>query len=85
VHIDNGFMRKNESQQVEQSLKKLGLQLKGKRCAGVVLRITRAEALVEIDTWQGTRKGIISWLCNSPCFIPMPRPMRRTELFSLER
>ncbi|XP_069684502.1 GMP synthase [glutamine-hydrolyzing] isoform X2 [Periplaneta americana] len=28
VHIDNGFMRKNESQRVEQSLEKLGLRLK---------------------------------------------------------
>jgi len=28
VHIDNGFMRKNESQQVETSLKKLGLKLR---------------------------------------------------------
>jgi len=29
VHIDNGFMRKNESQRVEQSLEKLGLRVKG--------------------------------------------------------
>lgn len=29
VHIDNGFMRKNESQCVEQSLKKIGINLKG--------------------------------------------------------
>ena len=29
VHIDNGFMRKNESQEVEESLKQLGLRLKG--------------------------------------------------------
>lgn len=29
VHIDNGFMRKNESQRVEQSLEKLGLRLRG--------------------------------------------------------
>lgn len=28
IHIDNGFMRKNESLQVEQSLKKLGLKLR---------------------------------------------------------
>lgn len=28
VHIDNGFMRKNESQCVEQSLKKIGINLK---------------------------------------------------------
>ena len=31
VHIDNGFMRKNESQTVVQSLNKLGLNVKGKR------------------------------------------------------
>ena len=30
VHIDNGFMRKNESQDVEQSLSKIGLSVKGK-------------------------------------------------------
>lgn len=29
IHIDNGFMRKNESSQVELSLKKLGLKLRG--------------------------------------------------------
>ena len=29
VHVDNGFMRKNESQEVEESLKRLGLRLKG--------------------------------------------------------
>ena len=29
VHIDNGFMRKKESLQVEESLEKLGLKLKG--------------------------------------------------------
>ena len=28
-HIDNGFMRKNESEQVEKSLNTLGLKLKG--------------------------------------------------------
>ena len=29
IHIDNGFMRKNESQQVEQMLSRLGLKLRG--------------------------------------------------------
>ena len=29
VHIDNGFLRKNESDAVEQSLKRLGLKIKG--------------------------------------------------------
>lgn len=31
VHIDNGFLRKKEVQQVEESLQKLGLKLKGIR------------------------------------------------------
>ena len=31
-HIDNGFMRKNESEAVEESLRHLGLDLKGKTC-----------------------------------------------------
>ncbi len=30
VHIDNGFMRKNESQQVADSLEAQGLKLTGK-------------------------------------------------------
>lgn len=29
VHIDNGFMRKRESQSVEEALTKLGIKLKG--------------------------------------------------------
>jgi len=29
VHIDNGFLRKNESDSVEQSLVRLGLKIKG--------------------------------------------------------
>jgi len=29
VHIDNGSMRKRESQSVEDALKKLGIQVKG--------------------------------------------------------
>lgn len=31
IHIDNGFMRKNESENVEESLKQLGLGLKGEK------------------------------------------------------
>lgn len=29
VHVDNGFMRKNESKKVEESLRALGLKVKG--------------------------------------------------------
>ena len=41
VHIDNGFMRKHESLQVEQSLRKIGLKLRGEwglRKIGLKLR-----------------------------------------------
>lgn len=36
VHVDNGFMRKNESQNVEQLLKKQGINVQGKslQCYG---------------------------------------------------
>lgn len=43
VHIDNGFMRKKESAQVEESLRKVGLKLKGKlksHCKPLVAIIT---------------------------------------------
>jgi GMP synthase (glutamine-hydrolysing) len=30
VHIDNGFMRKGETAKVEQALRKLGIDLRGK-------------------------------------------------------
>ncbi len=32
LHIDNGFMRKDESKHVEESLKSLGLKLNGRSC-----------------------------------------------------
>ena len=38
VHIDNGFMRKRESQSVEEALTKLGIKLKGEFCVLVKLR-----------------------------------------------
>lgn len=37
VHIDNGFMRKRESQSVEEALTKLGIKLKG----AVTFKLTR--------------------------------------------
>ena len=36
VHIDNGFLRKEESLKVEESLAKIGLKPKGKRCLCVL-------------------------------------------------
>jgi len=32
LHIDNGFMRKHESKQVEQSLNNIGLHVRGETC-----------------------------------------------------
>ena len=40
IHIDNGFMRKNESEQVKASLEKLGLQLKGRTNLHLLLLVT---------------------------------------------
>lgn len=31
IHVDNGFMRKNESSNVEKSLDKIGVNVRGKR------------------------------------------------------
>lgn len=38
VHIDNGFMRKRESQSVEEALTKLGIKLKGRDPNSAVLK-----------------------------------------------
>lgn len=40
VHIDNGFMRKRESQSVEEALTKLGINLKGNRSMNVLVACT---------------------------------------------
>ena len=36
VHIDNGFMRKRESQSVEEALTKLAIKLQGKQPDGQI-------------------------------------------------
>ena len=40
VHVDNGFMRKSESQEVEESLKRLGLRLRG-NCGAIMKSSTQ--------------------------------------------
>lgn len=47
VHIDNGFMRKQESQQVEESLKCLGLSLKG------ILNACKSNAVIQLVNQKG--------------------------------
>lgn len=60
VHINNGFMRKNESLQVEQSLKKLGLKL----------RVVNAwhdfsDATTTVTPSTGERSHLTNLLCNT--------------------
>ena len=40
IHIDNGFMRKGESEYVRDSLAKIGLEVKGKGCVPVIIILT---------------------------------------------
>lgn len=56
VHIDNGFMRKRESQSVEEALKKLGIQVKGRQARGASRRRLRSGPATGQDiqvTWPG--------------------------------
>lgn len=61
VHIDNGFMRKNESQQVEESLKRLGLRLKVVNCA---LRFYNSSTVIAGRKDQPTVKKQITKTLN---------------------
>ncbi|KAA0193115.1 hypothetical protein HAZT_HAZT004605 [Hyalella azteca] len=58
VHINNGFMRKNESLQVEQSLKKLGLKLE-------VINAWNEfrDATTTINSINGERAHLTNYLC----------------------
>lgn len=51
VHIDNGFMRKRESQSVEEALTKLGIKLKGATAAATAAAASHAstQLVVELD------------------------------------
>ncbi|XP_049773942.1 GMP synthase [glutamine-hydrolyzing] isoform X1 [Schistocerca cancellata] len=61
VHIDNGFMRKNESQRVEQSLEKLGLRLKVINASHQFLHGTTTIPMDKKDPTSRTR--ITKMLC----------------------
>jgi tRNA(Ile)-lysidine synthase TilS/MesJ len=62
VHIDNGFMRKNESQQVEESLKKLGLKLRG----SLHFRHSKASDWLSWPTWLLRSLRFLSGFCFFP-------------------
>lgn len=54
VHIDNGFLRKNESEQVEESLKKIGINIFVKNCFYNFLKgsttVRKANSLYNCET-----------------------------------
>lgn len=51
VHIDNGFMRKNESQNVVQSLNKIGLNVKGNYIYQTSARYISVHMWVKFDMY----------------------------------
>ncbi|KAJ9587940.1 hypothetical protein L9F63_018615, partial [Diploptera punctata] len=61
VHIDNGFMRKNESQRVEQSLEKLGLRLRVINAAHQFLHGTTTIPMDKRE--QNSRTRVTKMLC----------------------
>ncbi|XP_074597987.1 GMP synthase burgundy [Brevipalpus obovatus] len=61
-HIDNGFMRKNESEQVEKSLNQLGLNLKVINASS---QFYNATTTVPIDKKDPTRKRTTELLCQT--------------------
>ena len=73
VHIDNGFMRKRESQSVEEALTKLGIKLKGESVLDEA-RTVEAEALTQ-------RPGFDSGSFLSAC---LPRSLSHAFPVSLE-
>ncbi|KAI1309390.1 GMP synthase [Halotydeus destructor] len=61
-HIDNGFMRKNESEKVDESLKDQGLDLKVVKAA---LQFYNATTMVPVDKKDPTRKRSTKALCET--------------------
>ncbi|XP_019864567.1 GMP synthase [glutamine-hydrolyzing] isoform X2 [Aethina tumida] len=60
IHIDNGFMRKNESEKVHSSLQKVGLNLRVIRAASSFYEGT---TVVPIDKTENSRTKITKLLC----------------------
>ncbi|CAH1112305.1 unnamed protein product [Psylliodes chrysocephalus] len=62
IHIDNGFMRKNESTKVYNSLLKIGLDVKVIRAASTFMEGT---TIVPVDKQQTNRTMVTKMLCNT--------------------
>ncbi|KAH6934598.1 hypothetical protein HPB50_025506 [Hyalomma asiaticum] len=62
LHIDNGFMRKNESAQVEQSLRQLGVRL---RVVDASHQFYNGTTTVPIDPKDPQRKRTTKMLCQT--------------------
>ncbi|CAH1968954.1 unnamed protein product [Acanthoscelides obtectus] len=61
IHIDNGFMRKNESEKVHSSLQKVGLNLRVIKAAS---SFSEGQTIVPIDKHEGnSRTRITKMLC----------------------
>lgn len=61
LHIDNGFMRKNESARVEQSLQKIGLHLK---VINAAYQFTEGTTIVPLDKREpNSRTRVTKMLC----------------------
>ncbi|CAI9733685.1 synthase [glutamine-hydrolyzing]-like [Octopus vulgaris] len=56
IHIDNGFMRKNESSQVEESLKKIGVNVKVIRAAEIFYHSTTTVPINKNDPQSNRRE-----------------------------
>lgn len=63
IHIDNGFMRKNESAKVQHSLQKIGLNLKVIKAASTFFEGT---TVVPVDKHETTlRTRLTKMLCQT--------------------
>ncbi|XP_056638879.1 GMP synthase [glutamine-hydrolyzing] [Diorhabda carinulata] len=62
IHIDNGFMRKNESSKVHNSLLKIGLDVKVIRAASNFMEGT---TIVPVDKQESSRTMVTKMLCNT--------------------
>ncbi|CAG9863687.1 unnamed protein product [Phyllotreta striolata] len=62
IHIDNGFMRKNESTKVYNSLLKIGLDVKVIRAASTFMEGT---TIVPVDKPETNRTMVTKMLCNT--------------------
>jgi len=71
IHIDNGFMRKGESEQVAASLERLGLSVRVERAAKEFLNgHTTVKVLAEKNVWTSKKTDLL-------CFVADPEEKRK--------